>query len=69
MKIVAKRADGFYLVSLEDDFKGFIFNPENLNRSPLHDIDSILKFGTWEEVHRQPKFNLNLIFKKEPQSP
>lgn len=69
MKIIAKREDGFYLVSLEKDYKGFIFNPENLKMSPLHDIDSILKFGTWAKVHRPPKFDLDLILKQEPQDP
>ncbi len=69
MRVIAKRADGFYLVSIEKDFKGFVFNPENLNRSPVHDIDSILKFGVWKEVRRQPKHDLKLIFDKEPQSP
>ena len=66
MKIVGKRG-GAYLVSLERDNRGFMFNPKNLHRSPVMDIDSFIARGYWNEVRKPPYFDLKKILESEPE--
>lgn len=65
MKIIANRGDA-YLVSLERENRGFMFNRGNMHRSPIMDIDSFLARGYWTEVRKLPDFDLEKIFESEP---
>ena len=66
MKIIAKRGEA-YLVLLEGNNRGFMFNPENNNaRSPEMDVNSFLARGYWTEILNPPKFDLEKIYKSEP---
>ncbi len=63
LRIIAKRADGAYIVAVNDE-DGFIISEKGKVISPIMMYDAFIKFGYWDETNDDPGFDLNEIFEE-----